>query len=71
MDVHKNLGKGFNKIIYKDTLEHEFRLNSVSFERAKELDIYYKNYKLQRKYISDFVLINKIIFEAKAIEKLD
>lgn len=52
-------------------MEYEFKRNSISFEREKEFDIHYKDFKLPRKYIADFVVLDKIILEAKAIEKLD
>ncbi|MCF8411953.1 MAG: GxxExxY protein [Melioribacteraceae bacterium] len=71
MEVHKFLGKGFNEIVYKDALEVEFRNCGIEFSREKEYDIFYKNYKLPRKYIADFVLLNKIILAAKAITNLD
>jgi len=70
MEVHKELGKGFSEIVYKDALEIEFKLNDIPFEREKGYNIDYKNYKLPRKYFSDFVIYNKIILEVKAIEML-
>lgn len=71
MEVHKTLGRGFNEIVYKDALEIEFNFNKIGFEREKPYDIIYKNTKLRRKYIADFVIMNKIILEAKAIESLE
>lgn len=71
MEVHKTLGRGFNEIVYKDALEIEFNLNKIGFEREKPYDIIYKNTKLRRKYIADFVIMDKIILEAKAIESLE
>ena len=70
MEVHKILGKGFNEIVYKNALEFEFKSNNIPFEREKGYDIYYKKFKLPRKYYADFVVYNKIILEAKAIENL-
>tara|TARA_B100001939_G_scaffold294282_1_gene267250 strand:+ start:304 stop:681 length:378 start_codon:yes stop_codon:yes gene_type:complete len=71
MEVHKILGRGFNEIVYKDALEIEFNFNKIGFEREKPYDIIYKNTKLRRKYIADFVIMDKIILEAKAIESLE
>lgn len=71
MEVHKTLGRGFNEIVYKDALEIEFNFNKIGFEREKPYDIIYKNTKLRRKYIADFVIMDKIILEAKAIESLE
>ncbi|HMU43702.1 MAG TPA: GxxExxY protein [Ignavibacteriaceae bacterium] len=70
MEVHKNLGKGFNEIVYKDALEIEFKLNEFPYQREKEFNIEYKGFALPRKYNADFVVFDKIILEAKAIEFL-
>lgn len=32
-EVHKNLGKGFSEIVYKDALEYEFTQQKIPFER--------------------------------------
>ncbi len=34
-EVHKNLGKGFSEIVYKDAIEFEFNENKILFEREK------------------------------------
>lgn len=70
MEVHKTLGKGFNEIVYKDALEIEFKLNNISFEREKKFELTYKSFPLPRQYNADFVVYDKIILEAKAIESL-
>ncbi|MEC4003119.1 GxxExxY protein [Flavobacterium sp. SUN052] len=70
MEVHKILGKGHSEVVYKDALEHEFRLNNISFEREKEYKILYKDIILPRKYNADFVVYEEIIFEVKAISQL-
>lgn len=67
MEVHKNLGKGFLEIVYKDALEYEFKLNNIPYEREKEFSIGYKNYTLPHKYYADFVVFNNIILEVKAV----
>jgi len=70
MEVHKILGKGFNEVVYKDALEIEFKLNNIPFEREKKFELTYKNFQLPRQYNADFVIYDKIILEAKAIESL-
>lgn len=42
MQVHKILGRGFLEIVYKDALEHEFKVRNIPFEREKEFSINYK-----------------------------
>ena len=68
MEVHKILGKGHSEVVYKDTLEYEFKLNSIPYQREKEYPIRYKDIILPRHYFADFVVYDEIILEAKAIE---
>ena len=35
-EVHKNLGKGFSEIVYKDAIEFEFQQANIPYEREKE-----------------------------------
>jgi len=70
MEVHKILGKGFNEVVYKDALEIEFKMTGIPNTREKGFQIPYKDVILPRKYNADFVVYEKIILEAKAIETL-
>jgi hypothetical protein len=70
MAVHHALGKGFNEIVYKDALEIEFTDRQIYFEREKKFEIRYKNILLPHYYITDFILMDQIILEVKAIESL-
>lgn len=70
MEVYNHLGKGFSEIVYKDALEIEFKLREIPYSREKEFKIDYKGYFLPRRYISDFLVYEKIILEVKAIECL-
>jgi GxxExxY protein len=70
MEVHRELGKGHDEIIYKDALEIEFGLQRASFSREREYVVSYKGVILPHKYFSDFVVFDKIILEVKAIECL-
>lgn len=66
MEVHRNLGKGFLEIVYKDALQHEFKQNNISFEREVKYEVNYKGVILPHYYVADFVLYNNIILEVKA-----
>lgn len=70
LEVHKNLGKGFTEIIYKDALEYEFKSKNILYEREKEYRINYKNIILSHSYFADFIVFDKIILEIKAIESI-
>jgi len=70
MEVHRELGKGHDEVVYKDALEIELGRQGVSFLREKEYLLTYKGILLPHKYYSDFVVLDKIILEAKAVEAL-
>ena len=66
MDIHRELGRGFNEIVYKDAMELEFRRRGLAFEREKKYEIEYKGVVLPHSYYADFVYDQKIIVEVKA-----
>ena len=66
MDVHKQLGKGFLEIVYKDAIEYECRQKQYQYEREKKYLINYKNTILSHKFYADFILFDKIILEVKS-----
>jgi GxxExxY protein len=67
MEVHRNLGRGYLEIVYKDAIEYEFRLANIPYEREKEYKIDYKGFILPHKFFADFVVYNDIILEVKAV----
>lgn len=67
-EVHKNLGKGFSEIFYKDALEYEFTQHNIPFVREKEFTVNYKNTTLKHKFYADFVVFDKIILEIKTVD---
>ena len=67
-EVHKNLGKGFSEIVYKDAIEYEFKQNNIPYQREKEFTVNYKNTVLNHKFYADFVVYDKIILEIKTVD---
>jgi GxxExxY protein len=70
MEVHKNLGKGFSEIVYKDAFEYELKQINFTFEREKEYSVHYKDIILNHKFYADFVVLDKIIIEIKSTDSL-
>lgn len=68
MAVHRELGHGFLEIVYKDAIEYEFRKKMITHEREKKYAITYKDIILPHRYFADFVVMDKIILEVKAVE---
>jgi GxxExxY protein len=70
MEIHREFGKGHNEVIYKDALTVELQQAGVPFSREQKYEINYKGVRLPHFYFSDFVIFEKILFEAKAVEQL-
>ena len=68
MSVHKFLGHGFLEIVYKDAIEFDLQQQAVTFEREKQYSINYKGKILPHKFYADFVIMDNIILEVKAVE---
>lgn len=66
MEVHRQLGNGFQEVIYQRALEIEFRNNGILFSREHEMPVYYKEQQigLRRVY---FLVENTVSVELKAI----
>ncbi len=71
MEVHNNLGKGFNEIVYKDALEYEFQKQNIPYQREQEFAVNYKDIVLPHKFYADFVVWGKIILEIKNVVQLN
>src|SRR5437867_11507350 len=70
MEIQRELGKGHDEIIYKDALVVELSRTGIPFLRERNYEVSYKGVILPHYYYADFVVWEKILFEAKAVEKL-
>ena len=70
MEVHRELGNGHDEVTYKDALQFELSQIAIGFEREKPFQISYKGMILPHNYRADFVILDKILFEVKAVESL-
>ncbi|TGV03200.1 GxxExxY protein [Flavivirga rizhaonensis] len=70
MEVHNQLGKGFNEVVYADALEIELMDNGIPYSRERKFGITYKGNLLPHKYKADFIINDKIVLELKAINCL-
>ena len=69
-EVHNEMGGGLREEIYQQSLEKELVLRSIPFATKKEIDVYYKNQKLETSHIPDLVVYEKIIVELKAVSAI-
>ena len=70
MEVHRILGPGFLEYVYQEALCYELKQRELSFEPQKELDIWYKDFLIPRKYTPDLIVDDCVIIEIKATSKL-
>ena len=70
MEVHRELGKGQDEVLYKDALVIELQRAQILFARERKYEVTYKGVVLPHHYFADFVVWDKILFEAKAVERL-
>ncbi len=70
MEIHRELGKGHDEVIYKDALVVELQRAEIPFKRELKYKVSYKGVILPHHYQADFVVWDKILFEAKAVEML-
>ncbi len=66
MEVHRELGMGFQEIVYKDALEYEFQKSNMPYRRERKYIIKYKEIILPHSYCADFIVYDSIILEVKA-----
>ncbi|MCI0521023.1 MAG: GxxExxY protein [Chloroflexi bacterium] len=70
MEVHAQLGCGFFEPVYQEALELELALRNIPFEAQQEIILLYKGHTLKKRYVADFVVMEKIIVEIKALDSL-
>ena len=70
LEVHKQLGNGFQEVIYQRALEIEFCNNFIPFKREFQMPVMYKGEQIGERRV-DFLVFEKISVELKAIIKLE
>ena len=69
MKVHSTLGNGFQEVIYQRALAIEMSYSDLSFEREKEMEIFYRGESIGTRRV-DFFVEGCIMVELKAITEL-
>ena len=70
-EVYKELGCGFLEAVYQECMQIELALQQISFRSQAALVLRYKGHVLKQEYIPDFICLDKIILELKAVNDLD
>ena len=69
LEVHKNMGLGFQEMAYSQALAYEFDLRNIEYERKKNIKVSYKG-SVAGEYIVEFVVKDNIIVMIKANEPI-
>lgn len=70
IEVHKQLGNGFQEVIYQRALAIEFALQNVPFDREFEMPLFYKGEQIGTRRV-DFFVDGKVMVEQKAVIQLE
>ena len=70
LEVHKEMGAGFQEVLYQRALELEFHIRKIHFAREVEMPVYYKGVQIGLRRV-DFLVCSVICVELKAVTKLE
>lgn len=70
MAVHRELGNGFQEVVYQRALEVEMHLNNINFAREVEVPLFYKNHEVGTRRM-DFLVEEQIMVELKSVIYLE
>lgn len=69
-DVRNELGPGLNESVYQEGLELELRRLNIPYEREKVFHPTYRGIQMEATFRLDFICVNNVIIECKAVSKL-
>jgi GxxExxY protein len=69
-EVYRTLGAGFLEAVYQECLEIEFAARRIPFIAQRPLRLEYKGRSLRQGYTPDFVCVERVIVELKAVNAL-
>jgi len=69
MNVHSELGNGFQEVIYQRCVEIELQEKGLQFARELEMPLYYKNNQVGSRR-ADFLVEDKVLLELKAVSEI-
>ena len=69
-EVYNQLGHGMAEEVYQQSLEIELSLHGIPFQSKRELEVFYKDRRLDTHYCPDLIVDDAIVVELKAISDL-
>ncbi|MBP85603.1 MAG: GxxExxY protein [Planctomycetaceae bacterium] len=69
-EVHREMGGGLLEEICQESFEIELSDRDIPFHAKRELQVFYKNRQLKKRYVPDLVVHDEIVVELKAVSAL-
>lgn len=70
IEVHRELGPGYDEILYENALAVELELRGIPFNRQKTIQVFYKGVSVGEGRL-DLLLDNELVVELKAVDELN
>jgi GxxExxY protein len=70
IEVHKVLGPGMLEFIYEEALIIELEARGLNVVRQAEVEVFYKNQRLENKLRLDMLVDGSVIVEIKSLERV-
>lgn len=70
LEVHRELGPGYDELIYENALAVELERRGIPFSRQKTIQVFYKGILVGEGRL-DLLLDNKLVVELKAVDELN
>ena len=70
IEVHKELGPGLMESVYEVCLVSVLKKKGLMVQKQVLLPVYFKGEKLQKEFVIDLLIENKIILELKSVETI-
>jgi GxxExxY protein len=70
IEVHRELGPGYDEVLYENALAVELELRKIPFNRQKTIQVFYKGVSIGEGRL-DLLLDNELVVELKAVDELN
>lgn len=70
IEVHRDLGPGYDEAVYENALVVEMDLRGIPYERQKIVEVFYKGTRVGEGRL-DLFLGGEVVVELKAVEQLN
>ena len=67
MEVHRELGRGFLEVVYREALWRELESRRVPFRSEVQLPVYFKGIRLPTGFRADLICYGQVLVELKAL----